>query len=157
VSREGWSVNAAVCRPTTRRVGPRLGTGDGTLAVLETHPIQYHVPVYRRLQETYGIPVKVIYGSDHGVTGYRDREFGVDIAWDSDLLSGYEAVFLSRVGTGRGAQATEGASARGLGRALREAAAAAVLVVGYHPWFHQAAFWQARRAVIGIVLCWDSL
>jgi glycosyltransferase involved in cell wall biosynthesis len=144
-------VNEAVSRPTTRRVGPGLGTGGETLAVLETHPIQYHVPVYRRLQETFGIPVKVIYGSDHSVTGYRDREFGVDLAWDTDLLSGYDAVFLSRAGTGPGAQAKEGASVRGLGRALREATPAAALVVGYHPWFHQVAFWQARRAGLPII------
>jgi glycosyltransferase involved in cell wall biosynthesis len=151
VNREGRVANAAVCRPRARRAGPGFGTGGRTLAVLETHPIQYHVPVYRRLQETYGIPVRVIYGSDQSVTGYRDREFGVDIAWDSDLLSGYEAVFLSRTGTGLGAQATQGASVRRLGGALREANPAAALVVGYHPWFHQVAFWQARRAGLRIL------
>jgi glycosyltransferase involved in cell wall biosynthesis len=144
-------MNAAVDAPTTGREGRGFGTGGGTLTVLETHPIQYHVPVYRRLQATFGIPVKVIYGSDHSVVGYRDPEFGVDLAWDTDLLAGYDAVFLSRSGTGRGAQATEGVSARGLARALREASPAAALVVGYHPWFHQVAFWQARRAGLPIL------
>ena len=44
------------------------------LAFLTTHPIQYHAPVYRRLQEAFGIPVTAIYGSDHSVKGYRDEE-----------------------------------------------------------------------------------
>jgi glycosyltransferase involved in cell wall biosynthesis len=148
---ENWCEPTAQLAPRTERAGGGLPERGGTLAVLETHPIQYHVPVYRRLQETYGIPVTAIYGSDHSVTGYRDREFGVEIAWDSDLLSGYEAVFLSRVGTGHSAQATEKASVRGLGRALREATPAVALVVGYHPWFHQVALWQARRAGLRVL------
>jgi glycosyltransferase involved in cell wall biosynthesis len=94
--------------------------------------------------------VRVIYASDSGVAGYRDREFGVDLAWDTDLLSGYDAVFLSRVGTDL-AHATERASARGLGRAIQAVAAAAALIVGYRPRFHQAAFWQARRAGLPIL------
>ena len=143
-------MNAPVCGPATRGVRQELGTG-GTLVVLETHPIQYHVPVYRRLQETFGISVKVIYGSDHSVAGYRDPEFGVDLAWDIDLLSGYDSVFLSRAGSARSARAARGASVGGLGRALRVAGAAAALVGGYHPSFHQAAFWHARRAGLRIL------
>jgi hypothetical protein len=68
-----------------------------SLAVIETHPVQYHAPVYRELQKTWGIPVTAIYGSDFSVAGYRDREFGATFAWDSDLLSGYSSIFLDRV------------------------------------------------------------
>src|SRR5437879_7912387 len=39
------------------------------LAVIETHPIQYHAPVYRHLQSNLGIEVAVVYGSDFSVTG----------------------------------------------------------------------------------------
>ena len=67
------------------------------LAVIETHPIQYHAPVYRALQRDFGVAVTAIYGSDFSVSGYRDREFGATFAWDADLLSGYRSVFLSRV------------------------------------------------------------
>ena len=77
------------------------------LAIIETHPIQYHAPVYRAVEQTYGIPVTAIYASDFSVVGYEDHEFGVTFAWDSDLLTGHSTRFLSRVSTG-GAQSVNG-------------------------------------------------
>ncbi len=120
------------------------------LAVLETHPVQYHAPVYRALENRFGIPVTAIYGSDFSVVGYRDREFGATFAWDTDLLSGYHAMFLSRSGTG-GAKSPERVSARGMGQALAAAAPSAVLVTGYSPRFHQLAFYSAWRAGVPIL------
>ena len=70
-----------------------------TLAVIETHPVQYHAPVYRALQ-SLGVPVTAIYGSDFSVAGYSDRGFGAQVAWDTDLLSGYDAIFMGRVAMG---------------------------------------------------------
>src|SRR5919202_6319478 len=102
------------------------------LAIIETHPIQYHAPVYRALQKEFGVPVTAIYGSDFSVHGYRDQEFGATFAWDTDLLSGYRPVFLSRVENG-GARSFEEVSARGLDRALREVAPRATMVCGYSP------------------------
>ena len=129
LSPEG-GVGSAACGPMLRGVGQGLGTDDRTLAILETHPIQYHVPVYRRLQERFGIPVRVIYGSDYvsWATGIESSELsspGTSIYW-----RGMRPCSCPERGTGPGAQATEGPSARGLGRALREAAPAAALVVG---------------------------
>lgn len=115
------------------------------LAVIETHPIQYHAPIYRVLQQRLGVPVTAIYGSDFSVSGYRDPEFGVTFAWDTDLLSGYTSIFLSRVANG-GARAAQEASPQGIRKALQEAAPGAVLIVGYSPRFHQVAFYQARKA-----------
>jgi glycosyltransferase involved in cell wall biosynthesis len=114
------------------------------LAVLETHPVQYHAPVYRALGSRFGIPVTAIYGSDFSVVGYRDREFGTTFAWDTDLLSGYHAVFLSRSGSG-GAKSPERVGVRGMGQALAAAAPSAVLLTGYSPRFHQLAFYSAWR------------
>ncbi len=115
------------------------------LAVIETHPIQYHAPVYQMLATQLNIPVTVIYGSDFSVIGYQDREFGTIFAWDTDLLSGYTPLFLSQVAHG-GARSVEGVSARGLGTALQKVAPKAVLVVGYSPRFHQMALYQAWKA-----------
>jgi hypothetical protein len=44
--------------------------------------------------------VTAIYGSDFSVAGYYDREFGGGFAWDTDLLSGYDSVFLSQMASG---------------------------------------------------------
>jgi glycosyltransferase involved in cell wall biosynthesis len=115
------------------------------LAIIETHPIQYHAPVYRTLQERFGIPVTVIYGSDFSIAGYHDPEFEASFAWDTDLLAGYTSFFLSHVAAG-GARSADQVSARGLGAILQRVAPAAVLLVGYSPRFHQQAFWSAWRA-----------
>jgi glycosyltransferase involved in cell wall biosynthesis len=115
------------------------------LAVIETHPVQYHAPVYRAIQEDFGVPVTVIYGSDFSVSGYEDREFGAAFAWDTNLLSGYTSVFLSRVCEG-GPRTFEEASPRGLRVALQRLKPDAVLVLGYSPHFNRKAFYEAWRA-----------
>lgn len=115
-----------------------------SLAVIETHPVQYHAPVYRTLQEQFGIHVTAIYSSDFSVAGYRDVEFDTTFRWDTDLLSGCESVFLSRVAEG-GARTAEEVSTDGLKAALRRVNPAAVLLLGYSPRFHLRAFHTARR------------
>ena len=67
----------------------------GGLTAIDTHPVQYRAPVYRLLQQRFGVPVTAIYGSDAGVRPYYDAEFRTQFAWDSDLLSGYRPIFLS--------------------------------------------------------------
>src|ERR1039458_611487 len=121
-----------------------------SLAVIETHPVQYHAPVYRELQRNWGIPVVAIYGSDFSVAGYRDHEFGATFAWDTDLLSGYSTRFLSRVAEG-GANAAGDVTTRGLRETLIETAPDAVMVLGYRPRFHREAFLAARRAGLPIL------
>jgi glycosyltransferase involved in cell wall biosynthesis len=115
-----------------------------TLAVVSSHPIQYHAPVYRALQTEFGVPVTAIYGSDFSVTGYHDHEFGVEFAWDTDLLSGYDSVFLSQVASG-GARSVEEITTAGLGRALQQSQSKAVLLIGYSLPLYRAAFWHAQR------------
>jgi glycosyltransferase involved in cell wall biosynthesis len=121
-----------------------------SLAIIETHPIQYHAPVYRELQRNWDVPVTAIYGSDFSVAGYRDREFGATFAWDTDLLSGYSPIFLDRVADG-GAVSDAKVTARGLRDALRRAKPAAVMVLGYSPRFHRQAFFAARRMGLPIL------
>lgn len=115
------------------------------LAVIETHPVQYHAPVYRALQQRFGVPVTAIYGSDFSVAGYRDPEFGVSFAWDNDLLSGYSTEFLSRVASG-GASRYEQVTARGLSGVLQALRPEAALILGYSPRFHRVAWFEALRA-----------
>jgi glycosyltransferase involved in cell wall biosynthesis len=121
-----------------------------SLAVIETHPIQYRAPVYRALQERYRIPVTVIYGSDFSVAGYYDPEFRSEFAWDTDLLTGYDHIFLSRVTEG-GGRTYNRVSARGLSRALRNLDPRAILLPGYSPRFHQSAWFHAWRSRLPIL------
>ncbi len=125
------------------------------LVVLATHPVQYYVPIYRAVESQFGIPITAIYGSDCGIASYRDREFGTTFAWNTDLLSGYRAVFLSRSANG-GAVDPERMGARGMGNALAAAAPRAVLLTGYSPRFHQMAFYHAWRAGVPILFRGDT-
>src|SRR5215813_13166098 len=109
------------------------------LAVVGTHPVQYHAPVYRALQQTFGVPVTAIYGSDFSVAGYKDKEFGAKFAWDTDLLSGYSSVFLSRAKEG-GAGSFEEVAATGLRTVLTGLQPDAVMIVGYSPKFNRDAW-----------------
>jgi len=64
------------------------------LAYLVSHPIQYQVPLLRRIAAEPGIDLTVLYGSDFSVRGYKDDGFGVDLKWDLPLLDGYRYEFL---------------------------------------------------------------
>lgn len=71
-------------------------TARTRLSIFVTHPVQYHVPLWRALARDPRVDSKVFYFSDHGVRGGIDKGFGVNVAWDVDLLSGYEHEFISR-------------------------------------------------------------
>jgi glycosyltransferase involved in cell wall biosynthesis len=109
------------------------------LAILTTHPIQYQVPVWKRLAASGNIPFKVFYMSDQGLETRFDPGFGKSLSWDIDLLGGYECEFLD---TYRGLQYGSFWSLRlkrGFGRALRNIGAQVLWIQGWQV----AAYWQA--------------
>lgn len=64
------------------------------VAYLVSHPIQYQVPLLRRIAQEPEIELTVLYGSDFSVRGYKDEGFGVDVKWDLPLLEGYRYEML---------------------------------------------------------------
>lgn len=59
------------------------------LKILASHPVQYHVPFFKEISAA-GLNIEV--GYVHQGTAGRiahDHGFGIDFAWDLDLLSGY--------------------------------------------------------------------
>jgi glycosyltransferase involved in cell wall biosynthesis len=64
------------------------------LAYLVSHPIQYQVPLLRRIAAEPDIDLTVLYGSDFSVRGYKDDGFGVELKWDLPLLEGYKYEIL---------------------------------------------------------------
>lgn len=64
------------------------------LAALTSHPIQYQVPLWRKLAEHPQIDLTVYFCSDYGVTEKVDPGFGVKFKWDIPLLEGYRYKFL---------------------------------------------------------------
>jgi glycosyltransferase involved in cell wall biosynthesis len=64
------------------------------LAVLNTHPIQYFAPLYRRLSREPDIDLTVYFCSRQGADEYLDAGFGQRFKWDLSLLDGYEHKFV---------------------------------------------------------------
>ncbi len=60
------------------------------LAFIVSHPIQYYVPLYRRLAERSDVNVKVFYTWHGGEGKVLDHGFKQAVAWDIPLTSGYE-------------------------------------------------------------------
>ncbi len=58
------------------------------IAVLASHPIQYHAPLFRQLSERSGVGLEVWYGSMPNPTR-QGADFGVAFEWDIPLLEGY--------------------------------------------------------------------
>lgn len=64
------------------------------LAYLVSHPIQYQAPLLRRIAMEKAVDLTVLFLSDFSTRAYGDPGFGQAIAWDVDLLSGYQSKVL---------------------------------------------------------------
>jgi glycosyltransferase involved in cell wall biosynthesis len=69
------------------------------LFIFESHPVQYHAPVYQELhricqERGRSESVEVFYATDITVRGHRDKGFGETLAWDEPLLEGYPLTVL---------------------------------------------------------------
>lgn len=69
-------------------------TARTRLAIVASHPIQHFVHLYRALALQPQIELKVFFCSRVGLETYFDAEMNCDIAWNTDLLGGYDHVFL---------------------------------------------------------------
>jgi len=64
------------------------------LAVLVSHPIQYHAPFFQKLSRDPNIDLTVYFCWDFGVKETYDPQFGKRLKWDIPLLEGYKYKFL---------------------------------------------------------------
>jgi glycosyltransferase involved in cell wall biosynthesis len=63
------------------------------VAFVNSHPIQYFVPLYRRINASDDIEAVPVYLTRHGLRGDIDPGFGQAFTWDIDLLSGTNPIF----------------------------------------------------------------
>ena len=65
------------------------------LAIITTHPIQYHAPLFELLAKRGVVDICVFYTWGATVMDNKyDPGFNKDISWDIDLLNGYNFIFL---------------------------------------------------------------
>ncbi|WP_446742560.1 glycosyltransferase family 4 protein [Silvibacterium acidisoli] len=71
------------------------------VAYFVSHPIQYQVPLLRRIAAEADIDLETFFFSDLSLRGYADKGFGnVQVKWDIPLLDGYKSSFLPSVREG---------------------------------------------------------
>lgn len=75
------------------------------VAVVNSHPIQYFVPLYRALSQEPWIDLTVFYASRGPLIGTFDDGFGRPVEWDIPLLEGYRHEFVVPVEKDRGPHA----------------------------------------------------
>lgn len=66
------------------------------MLVVDTHPSQYSAPFYRAFNQAYNGEMTVLFFSDFSNRKFRDSEFGKEIAWEDDLLAGYNSVVIEK-------------------------------------------------------------
>lgn len=64
------------------------------IVFINTHPIQYIIPIYQELALDKTIDFEVIYLTDETIKGSFDKHFGREIKWDIPLLDHYNYKFI---------------------------------------------------------------
>ncbi len=119
------------------------------LVILDTHPVQYRVPVYQELARRRPDAFRVLYASDCSANGYLDRDFGTMVKWKLPLLEGYphEVLHAARNGEMNGYRSLGGAA---VARRLRELRPSAVLFTGFDYEYYLSAYATCLRRRIPI-------
>ncbi|HTX64331.1 MAG TPA: glycosyltransferase [Opitutaceae bacterium] len=126
------------------------------LAVMLSHPTQYYSPWFRWLRTHAPLECRVFYLWDFGVTKRRDPEFGVSLAWDVDLLSGYESEFVPNRAARPGTDRFWGLRNPAFPGRLAAWRPDAVLMFGYRYATHLRTIAWCRRRRVPLVFRGDS-
>ena len=121
------------------------------LAIVTTHPVQYHAPLFRRLAERRDVEVHVFYSWKGAVEGAAmDHGFGASFAWDIPLLDGYAYTFVDNVADDPGPHHFRGIDAPTLVPTVGAWRPDAILVFGwsYRAHLHAIRAFHGRVPVI---------
>jgi glycosyltransferase involved in cell wall biosynthesis len=126
------------------------------LAAVLSHPTQYYSPWFRWVRAHTSVELRVFYLWDFGVVPRVDPNFGTPVAWDVDLLSGYESEFVPNRAAHPGAERFLGFDNPGLPRQMGAWRPDALLLFGYKWASHLRAVAWARWHRIPILFRGDS-
>src|ERR1700760_2935404 len=139
--------------PARMRLGvttfPTSGSSSRSrLAIVISHPIQFHAPLYTWLARDGRFDLRVFFMTDRGARPYYDAFARKMVQFDNPILEGYDHVFLSR-GEPKGKWARKTELLRwSLRRELAKWHPEAVYFHGYdNPAFWPAVLWCRRNGV----------
>ena len=121
------------------------------LVILESHPVQYRVPMYQELERLKPGRFEVWFATDCSARGYADAGFGVQVKWNRPLLEGYPHRVLGNV-RGRPLSGCRSLHGRGLRALLRERRPRQVLFTSFAYEYDWAAWLACRRLGVAIWL-----
>lgn len=128
--------------------------GSVRIAILDSHPIQYHAPWFRELSRL--CELEVLFAHRQSQAGQARAGYGVGFDWDVDLSSGYASRFLRNVAKDPGVHHFAGCDTPELTELARAQSYDAVIATG---WYLKT-FWQAvyacKRAGVPILVRGDS-
>lgn len=99
---------------------------------VNSHPIQYFVPLYRRINQSPDLEAVPIYLTDHSLRGDFDPGFKQKLTWDIDLVSGTEPIFVSGAETRKLDPGPTRMVAPGVMKAVRQAKLDALVIHGHN-------------------------
>ncbi len=124
------------------------------LAVLISHPIQYHAPVFRALAQRCDL--HVFYAHRTTPDQQASAGFGVAFDWDIDLLQGHDHSFLNNVAGNPDPSYFWGCDTPEIGKRLRDGKFDALLIVGWYLKCYWQAVWAAKYLAIPVLARGDS-
>jgi len=116
------------------------------LAILTTHPIQYHAPWFRKMAAEPRLDIEVFYCHKATAKDQAKAGFGVEFDWDISLFDGYPFRFLNNISPEPGVSAFRGLDTPEIKNIIERERFDAVMVNGWH---YKSA-WQTMRA------CWKT-
>ena len=124
------------------------------LAVVTSHPIQYHAPWFRAMARQPGLDLEVLYCHQATKKEQSDAGFGVEFDWDRSLLDGYQYSFLRNVAPAPSVARFSGLDTPELSTKLSDYDS--VLVSGWHYKSAWQAMWTCWRRKIPVMMRSDS-
>ena len=126
------------------------------LAILSTHPIQYHSGWFRGLAAHPDLQVHVYYCHQATPQEQARAGFGVEFEWDVPLLTGYEHSFLRNVANPPGHGRFAGFDSPEIKDIIGRREYDAVLVNGWHYKSAWQAIWACWRSDVKVMVRGDS-
>jgi glycosyltransferase involved in cell wall biosynthesis len=112
------------------------------IAVVTTHPIQYHAPWFRGLENHSDLDTQVLFCHEATAGDQSQAGFGVRFTWDLPILEGYRYRFLENIASRPSLSRFAGLDTPKIGEIINSEEFDAVIINGWH---YKSA-WQALRA-----------
>jgi glycosyltransferase involved in cell wall biosynthesis len=126
------------------------------LAIVSTHPIQYHSQWYRALAAHPGLDIHIFYCHEATPAEQARAGFGVEFDWDVPLLTGYPYTFLKNVAETPGLGRFAGLDTPEIQAIVRSRKYEAVMVNGWNYKSAWQAIWACWRSNVKILVRSDS-